>query len=215
VCILDKLEEYLKSTYFLNSDSETVVSLANEIAKDTTNTIEKAVKIFYWTRDEILYNPYETFTPLKEKNRASHVISVKKGWCVQKACVLATLARALGIPSRLHFADIRNHQVPEKLKKLMGTDLFVYHGFAELYLNDHWFNAVPAFNITMCQKLNLPTVEFDGIDLNKGSLSKTLPNDEMYIEYITDRGVSSDLPLEKIFKTSEAYYEGLVQSLSF
>ncbi len=67
----------------------------------------------------------------------------------------------------------------------------------------------------MCQKLNLPTVEFDGIDLNKGSLSKTLPNDEMYIEYITDRGVSSDLPLEKIFKTSAAYYEGLGQSLSF
>jgi len=215
VTILDKLEEYLKPTYFLNSDSETVVSLANEIAKDTTNTIEKAVKIFYWTRDEILYNPYETFTPLKEKNRASHVISVKKGWCVQKACVLATLARALGIPSRLHFADIRNHQVPEKLKKLMGTDLFVYHGFAELYLNDHWFNAVPAFNITMCQKLSLPPVEFDGIDLNKGSLSKTLPNGEMYIEYITDRGVSSDLSLERIFKTSAGYYEGVGQSLSF
>ena len=213
--ILDKLEEYLKPTYFLNSDSETVVSLANEIVKDTTNTIEKAVKIFYWTRDEILYNPYETFTPLQEKNRASHVISVKKGWCVQKACVLATLARALGIPSRLHFADIRNHQVPEKLKKLMGTDLFVYHGFAELYLNDHWLNAVPAFNITMCQKLNLPPVEFDGIDSNKGSLSKTLPNGQMYIEYITDRGVSSDLPLEKIFNTSAAYYEGLGQSLSF
>lgn len=45
--ILDKLEEYLKPTYFLNSDSETVVSLANEIVKDTTNTIEKAVKISF------------------------------------------------------------------------------------------------------------------------------------------------------------------------
>lgn len=207
--ILDNLEEYLKPTYFINSDSETVIDLANELAKDTKNIIEKAVNIFYWTRDEILYNPYETFTPEKEKNRASHIISLKKGWCVQKACVLAALARTLGIPSRLHFADIRNHIVPEKLKKLMGTDLFVFHGYAELYLNDQWFNAVPAFNITMCQKLNLPTVEFDGIDVNKGSLSQTTPNGQMYIEYITDRGVSSDLPLEKIFKISAAYYEGL------
>lgn len=211
--ILDNLEEYLKPTYFINSDSETVIDLANELAKDTKNIIEKAVNIFYWTRDEILYNPYETFTPEKEKNRASHIISLKKGWCVQKACVLAALARALRIPSRLHFADIRNHIVPEKLKKLMGTDLFVFHGYAELYLNDQWFNAVPAFNITMCQKLGLPTVEFDGIDVNKGSLSKTTPNGQMYIEYITDRGVFSDLPLEKIFKISAAYYEGLGLSL--
>ena len=213
--ILDKLEEYLKPTYFINSDSETVVSLANELAKNTKNTIEKAVKIFYWTRDDILYNPYETFTPIKEKNRASQVISLKKGWCVQKACVLAALARAVGIPSRLHFADIRNHQVPEKLKKVMGTDLFVYHGYTELYLNGQWFNAVPAFNITMCQKLNLPPVEFDGIDVAKGTLSKTTSNGQMYIEYITDRGISSDLPLKKILNTNIAYYEGLGQPLSF
>ena len=69
-------------------------------------------------------------------------------------------------------------------------------------------------SISMCQKLGLPSVEFDGKDLNKGSLSKTIPNGEMYIEYITDRGVSSDLPLEKIFNTNMAYYEGLGHSLS-
>ena len=94
--ILDKLEEYLKPTYFINSDSETVVSLADELAKDTKNTIEKAVKIFYWTRDEILYNPYETFTPLKEKNRASHVISVKKRVVCTKSMRSCCLSQRIG-----------------------------------------------------------------------------------------------------------------------
>jgi len=213
VRILDSLEEYLKPTYFIDSDSQMVLDLADKLTSDTDDKIEKAVKIFYWTRDEILYNPYETFTPEKEKNKASHVISVKKGWCVQKACVLAALARVVEIPSRLHFADIRNHQVPDKLKKLMGTDLFVFHGFTELYLNGKWYPAVPAFNVTMCQKLGLSTVEFDGINTDKGTLSKNMPDGQKYIEYITDRGVFSDLPLEKIFKTSEAYYNGLGWSL--
>ena len=29
----------------------------------------------------------------------------------------------------------------------MGTDLFVYHGYAELFLDGKWVKATPAFNV--------------------------------------------------------------------
>lgn len=204
--ILVNLKEYLKPTYFIDSDSKMIIDLAKELAINTGNNIERAKNIFYWTRDKILYNPYESFTSKRENYKASHIIAVMKGWCVQKACVLAALSRALEIPSRLHFADIRNHQVPKKLKDAMKTDLFVFHGYTELFLNGNWFKATPAFNITMCQKLGLKTVEFNGINIDKGMLPEKTPDSHKYIEYVKDRGVYSDFPFKEIFKTIIKYY---------
>ena len=66
---------------------------------------EKAIKLFYWVRDEIRYDPY-TFSALKRDYKATKILERGKGWCVQKAILLTALGRAAGIPSRLHFADI-------------------------------------------------------------------------------------------------------------
>ncbi len=198
-------EEYLKPTYFIDSDSKIVKNLSNKIVeKADNNVIEKAKAIFYWTRDEILYDPYESLYSKRKRYKASYIITQKKGWCVQKACVLAALARALNIPSRLHFADIRNHTLPEKLMKRMGTNLFIYHGYTELLLNGAWIKATPAFNISLCEKFGLKTVEFDGI--NDGVLSETTLDGQKYIEYVKDREISVDLPLKKILRTFADYY---------
>ena len=134
---------------------------------------------------------------MKKKYKASNIIRKGRAWCVPKAVVLATLARAVKIPSRLHFADIRNHQITAKLKKEMGTDLFIFHGYTELYLNEKWIKATPAFNIELCQKFGHKPVEFDGI--NDGMLPKTTLDGQKHIEYISDRGIFADLPLKHIF----------------
>ncbi|MHA1491459.1 MAG: transglutaminase-like domain-containing protein [Promethearchaeota archaeon] len=206
------LKEYLKPTFFINSDSKIVTDLVKKITLNTKTNIEKAISIFYWTRDEIRYDPYNSFSSkremskpsYKEKYKASYIITIKKGWCVQKACVLAALARASFIPSRLHFADIRNHAAPEKLKKMMGTDIFMYHGYTELFLNNTWVKATPAFNISLCQKFGLRAVEFDGI--KDGILSGKTLNDQKYIEYIRDRGIFADFPFDKLFKELSEFY---------
>ena len=197
-------EIYLNSTFFIDSNSKEVIDIANKLTKNIDNVREKAIAIFYWTRDEILYNPYDTFTFIREDYKASNIIAQKKGWCVQKACVLAALARAIGIASRLHFADIRNHRVPEKLLKAMKTNLFVYHGYTELLLNGSWIKATPAFNKELCIKFNLKTVEFDGI--HDGMLPETTADGLIYIEYIKDRGFTSDFPFDELFKIIRNYY---------
>ena len=204
---MGEFDLYLKPTFFVDSDSEEIVQLADKLTETTRDVKENAKSIFYWTRDEILYNPYETFTFERKDYKASHIVQQMKGWCVQKACVLAALARAIQIPSRFHFADIRNHLVPEKLKKAMKTNLFVYHGYAELYIDVSWLKATPAFNISLCEKFNLKTVEFDGI--HDGMLPEINLDGRKYIEYVKDRGITSDFPFDLLMKTIREYYKTL------
>ncbi len=41
-----------------------------------------------------------------------------------------TLAKTFGIPARPGFVDImKKYLVPQKLRKIMGDKLFVYHGY--------------------------------------------------------------------------------------
>ena len=204
---MEDLELYLQPTFFIDSDSDEIIQLADKLTANTNDIREKSKSIFYWTRDEILYNPYETFTFEKEDYKASHIIKQMKGWCVQKACVLAALARTIHIPSRFHFADIINHLVPEKLKKAMKTNMFVYHGYTELLIDGSWLKATPAFNISLCEKFNLKTVEFDGI--HDGMLPEINLDGQKYIEYVKDRGITSDFPFDLLMKTIREYYKTL------
>jgi len=199
---LKKLEIYLLPTYYIDAESKFIMNLANELVGEQEDAVEKAKVIFYWVRDKISYDPYSV-SPSKVDYKASRTIKRGRGWCVQKAVVLAALARTVGIPSRLHFADIRNYQITPKLKQEMGTDVFFFHGYTELYLNK-WVKATPAFNIELCQKFGHKPVEFDGV--HDAILPSTTLNGERHIEYLHDRGTYVDLPFEKIFAIFKEVY---------
>jgi transglutaminase-like putative cysteine protease len=203
--LLEDLSSYLEPTYFIDSNSEYIKNLAKEITRNAKSTQEKAKNIFYWTRDAIYYDPYESFASRKSWYKASSTVKRGKGWCVQKAIVLAALGRAISIPTRLHFADIRNYKISEKQMKAMHTDVFIYHGYTDLLINDQWIKATPAFNKELCEKFELPTVEFDGI--HNAILSATTLKGEKYIEYLADRGFEADLPFKKIFKAFFEFYK--------
>jgi len=189
------METYLRSTYFLDLDSKTVRELAQSLTSTERTETDNAVSLFYWVRDKIHYDVYNTsFDPADFK--ASAIIKKKTGWCVPKAVVLTALARAAGIPSRLHFADIQNFQITDKLREMMKTDIFYYHGYTEIYLNKKWMKATPAFNIELCEKMGHKTVEFDGV--SHGMLPARTHDGEKHIEYLNDRGVSADLPIDEM-----------------
>ncbi|MHC1591839.1 MAG: transglutaminase-like domain-containing protein [Candidatus Helarchaeales archaeon] len=198
------MEEYLKPTYFVDFDSPIVMTVARDLTRGISDSIERAKIIFTWTRDEIRYDPYNSLFIGRSKYKASSRIKAGFGWCVQKACVLIALARAVGIPARFHFADIINYQVTEKLLKAMGTNLFVYHGYADLYLNDKWVKATPAFGRTLCNKFGLRLVEFDGI--HDAILPETTLNGEKHVEYVKDRGTAAEFPFEEIFREFQKVY---------
>ncbi|MBS4038784.1 MAG: transglutaminase family protein, partial [Hydrogenophaga sp.] len=88
---------------------------------------EQAVSLVHAVRDEVRYDPYRIDLSAPGM-RASTCLQQGFGWCVPKAVLMAAVARAADIPARLGFADVRNHMSTEKLRRTMGTDVFVWHG---------------------------------------------------------------------------------------
>ena len=138
--------KYLQPTTFIDSDNKNIVKYAKKVTNNIENKTEKAIKLFYAVRDDIFYDPYSLeLTP--ETMKASYTLSVKKGWCITKAILLAAVCRVVGIPSRLGFADVQNHITTEKLRRAMETETYFYHGYTEIFLNKRWIKVTPAFNL--------------------------------------------------------------------
>jgi hypothetical protein len=78
----------------------------------------------------------------------------------------------------------------------MGTDLFVFHGYAELLLDGSWVKATPAFNLSLCTRFRVRPLEFDGMS---DSLFHPFDEDNRrHMEYVRDRGTYADVPAEEI-----------------
>ncbi len=198
------MEIYLKPTPVIDCDAPSVKEKAQNLTADKENDAEKAKALFYFVRDEIKYNPYVPHN-LVENNKASATLNRGEGYCVQKAILLAALARAIRIPARLAFANIRNHIVPQKLMELMnGSNLFIYHGYCELYIGQKWVKATPAFDLQMCQKHHIIPVEFDG--KNNATYHRYNQEGKLHMEYVCDYGHYPDLPLEEILKARVKVY---------
>jgi transglutaminase-like putative cysteine protease len=189
------METYLKPTAKIDSDHPSIKEKAQNLIRGKCEAADKAKSLFYWVRDEIKYNPFLTLE-FSEDFRASRTLEKKQGFCIEKAAVLAAFARAVGIPARLHFADIRNHLVSDKLLKVMGTNLFSYHGYTELYIDGKWIKATPVFDLKMCHKNRIIPVEFDG--KNDAILHSHNMDGKLNIEYVEDRGYREDVPVDEI-----------------
>jgi len=198
------MEVYLKSTPVIDCNAPVVREKAQNLTRDKENDVEKAKALFYFVRDEIKYNPYVLHN-LVEHNKASVTLSRGEGYCVQKAILLAALARAIRIPARPGFADIRNYITPQKLLELMhGNNLFIYHGYCELYIGQKWVKTTPAFDLEMCQKHHIIPVEFDG--KNNATFHRNNQEGKLHIEYVHDYGHYPDLPLEEMLEARVKVY---------
>jgi transglutaminase-like putative cysteine protease len=134
------------------------------------------------------------------------VLELGTGWCVTKGALLAAVARAAGIPARLGFADVRNHLSTERLRQKMQTDLFIWHGYVEMWLEGAWRKCTPAFNLSLCERFGLLPLDWDG-----RSDSLYHPYDRAgnrHMEYVHLRGTFDDLPLAQIVADFEATYPG-------
>ena len=204
------MEEYLQPTYFIDKDHPAVIEFADRNSESGASEIDKAVSLYYAVRDGIRYNPY-SMESAKESMKASAVLSKGHGYCVAKAVLLAACARSQKIPARLGFADVKNHLTTKRLMRLMGTDIYIYHGYTELFLNNKWVKATPAFNLTLCTNFNVRPLEFDG---TKDSIFHPFDKSgNKHMEYVKDHGTFADLPWETILtesmKSYPVYFEDL------
>lgn len=188
------MTEYLSPGRYIDSAHSAVLAFSRQHSKGPTER-DRAVSLYYAVRDVIRYNPFLDFAD-PEVFRASAVLEAGQGFCVGKASLLAACARAAGIAARVGFADVKNHLTTPRLAETMGSDLFVYHGYTELFIDGKWVKATPAFNLALCTRFRVKPLEFDGAE---DSIFHPFDEDDRrHMEYLRDRGVHADVPVAEI-----------------
>ncbi len=201
-----------ETTWFLDHDSDAVQrfvdeALAAEGIDRTAPPSELATALFRAVRDRLRYDPYSMSTEPADY-RASSIAESSSSWCVPKSVLLTAAARSVGIPARLGYADVRNHLSSEKLTAAMGTDVFYWHGYSELQIDDRWFKVSSAFNAELCERVGVAVLEFDGTD---DALMHPYDGEgNRYMEYIAQRGSYDDLPLEELLADFRRLYPTMV-----
>jgi transglutaminase-like putative cysteine protease len=195
-------QQYLRSTFFIDCDASAVLEKSGELTAGVLKERDTAIHIFNFVRDQIRYNVYSP-RPSPEDFVASHVLTRKEGYCVQKAVLLVALARAARIPARLRFAQIRQHLISRSFLEKRGSNLFPFHGLADLHIEGRWVRATPAYDSEYCKKAGVEPVVFDG--KNDALLPLYALDGRLNVEYIEDRGFFEDLPLDEIQKHSVSH----------
>jgi transglutaminase-like putative cysteine protease len=199
------MKEFLSPGRYIDSDHPAVVEFARKHVKGSTD-VERAVSLYYAVRDGIRYNPFLDFSR-DTAFRGSVCLETGEGFCIGKGALLAACARVVGIPARVGFADVKNHLTTPRLAERMGTDLFVYHGFTELWLEGEWVKATPAFNLDLCRKFRVKPLEFDG---RSDSIFHPFDaDDRRHMEYLRSRGSHADVPVAEIQKVFRETYPAL------
>lgn len=198
--------DYLAPGDFIDSDQPDVQAFARNRAGEGEDR-QRAIRLYYAVRDEIRYDPY-AFSLEPDLLRASATLAAGRGYCVPKAVLLAACARAAGIPARIGLADVKNHLASQRLVALMQTDIFYYHGYTELWLDDGWVKATPAFNIELCERFGVKALEFDGRE--HALMHEFDTAGRRHMQYLTDHGPRADLPYAELAAAYRKHYPRLL-----
>lgn len=199
------LQLYLEPTFFIDSNHQDVIAYTKKIIQHETNKKNQAILIYNAVRDDFMYNPYN-INLKHEELKASTLVNreSKSGYCTEKACLLAACLRVVGIPSRLCFFDVRNHIGIDKFINIIKTDVLTMHACTDIYLNEKWVKATPAFNKALCDKLGVPVLEFDGE--NDSIFQQFDENGNQFMEYLHDFGTFHDIPHDMFVAQLKKHY---------
>jgi transglutaminase-like putative cysteine protease len=195
---------YLESATYIDSDSPRLREFAEWAIAGEASDIGRAARLFYRVRDGWRYDPFSIRLE-PEHYVASRILESSAAYCLPKAILLAALARAVGIPSAIGLADVKNHLTTKKLRQRMGgKDLFIHHGFAVLRLDGKWVKAAPAFNIELCERFGVRPTEFDG--RSDAVFQEFDMINRRHMEYVCDHGTWSDFPYDRVMADFRAFY---------
>jgi transglutaminase-like putative cysteine protease len=191
----------------VDSDHPAVVSFAKEHTEGAQGDGERAVRLYYAVRDGIRYDPYSVQLTVPGL-RASATVEAGRAWCVPKAVLLAAACRALEIPARLGFADVKNHLSTRRLREAMKSDVFYWHGYTAIQIEGRWLKATPAFNIELCDKFRIKPLEFNG---REDSIYHPFDLEgRRHMEYLRFHDEYDDVPIDEIMASFTKHYTGTV-----
>ncbi len=115
-----------------------------EIIGDLRSPIDKLERIYYFVRDSILFDlPADYFVS------AGQVLTAGRGACMNKAVLLAEMARRAGVPARLHFMWVSKEALRDLVHPLayrFWADPFL-HTYPEVMIDGSWVSMEPTIDI--------------------------------------------------------------------
>ena len=139
-------------TDVIESAHPAIVERALSLTAGVSNGIDRAAALFHWVRDAVAYD----FTPdIRGRSDWSAVATLARGrgFCQQKALLLAALARAVGIPSAISFQRIVDHKLKDtRFEALLPGGLITFHGFTQLWLDGAWRAADATLDAALCAR---------------------------------------------------------------
>jgi transglutaminase-like putative cysteine protease len=196
-------EIYLTAGVYTNSDHPDVIAYAQEKTQGIESEKDQVIALYYAIRDGFKYSPYHiVLKPYALK--ASHLLTKDYGHCIEKSNLFVACVRSLGIPSRLAYGNVRNHLATSALEETLKTDVLVFHGYAEILLNNKWVKATPVFNAALCDKLGVEPLAFDGE--HDAVFQESDKKGNPFMEYTEDHGTFTDVPFEAITLAMKAHY---------
>lgn len=127
------------------SDNPDIAARARAIAGDEKDPARIAARLAEWVSREIKGDVTDSQSPLETLRKGS-------GNCQSHARLYTSLARAAGIPTR--FVSGLTYQ----------GEGFLYHSWAESYLNGKWLPIDPTFNEVPADLTHIKLVEGDSLD---------------------------------------------------
>jgi transglutaminase-like putative cysteine protease len=161
------MDEYLRSTKLCDCDDVKLKGKAKEIIKGAKTPKEAALKVFYFTRNEIYFGI--DYPDVK----ASHTLKKRAGFCVTKTNLQIALLRAVGVPARCHYV----HLTKESLKGIIPGFMYnklptaIVHSWCECYLAENWVVCEALFDEAFYKgilreglftKEQIPTIDWNG-----------------------------------------------------
>ncbi len=117
------LAEFVSPTMSLPSDDDEIAAKAIEIAGDATDRLTAVRRLNTWVFEKV-----EKVPTLSVPN-GLEVLHTMQGDCNEHTALFVSLARALGIPSRIAAGVVFSDRVT-------GTGAFYYHAWPEVFLGD-------------------------------------------------------------------------------
>jgi len=166
---------------------------------------EDLISWYNYVRDYFLYDPYH-LDIRPEALVVSKIIEKRRAWCVEKALVFVAGCRKLNVPARLGFGIVQNHIGVDKLELYLKRKEIVFHGYAEVFIDEKWVKCTPAFDRRVCAINRLEPLEWNATD---DSLFQEFSGENQFMEYLHFYGEFSEIPFELMHSEMQKYYPHL------
>lgn len=162
------MNEYLKETKLCNFHDLKLKKKLGVIIQDAKNEREKALKIFFFIRDKIEFNATLNIFIKASKTLKSSTVD----YC-NKINLHTALLRAVSIPTRLHYVEIKKEILEFILPKFIYKHLPnpIGHFYCECFLNERWIACEALYDKELYEGMihtgiitreQIPTIDWDG-----------------------------------------------------